>query len=128
MAKPVLISGIQPTGKLHLGNYLGALKNFVDLQNSGKYECFFFIADLHALTENPNPQELKKNIFDLILNFFAVGIDPHRSVLFLQSQIPPHEELFWILNTIAPPGEAERMTQFKDKSGSQAKNINLSFF
>lgn len=125
MPKPVLVSGIQPTGKLHLGNYLGALKNFVDLQNSGKYECFFFVADLHALTENPTPQELKKNIFDLVLNFLAAGIDPHKSTLFLQSQIPPHEELFWILNTIAPLGEAERMTQFKDKSKDQTKNINL---
>ncbi|MEK9194455.1 MAG: tryptophan--tRNA ligase [Patescibacteria group bacterium] len=123
--KPRLISGVQPTGRLHLGNYLGALKNFVDLQNSEKYECFFFIADLHALTENPTPSDLKKNVFDLALDSLAVGLDPHKSVMFLQSQIPSHEKLFWILNTLTSPGEAERMTQFKDKSKTQAKSVNL---
>lgn len=118
--KPRLISGIQPTGKLHLGNYLGALKHFVDLQNSGKYECFFFIADLHSLTEGPNPSTL-----DTALSFLAAGLDPKKSTIFVQSQVPAHPELGWILETIAPLGEMERMTQFKDKSARSPQNINL---
>ncbi|MEK7162924.1 MAG: tryptophan--tRNA ligase, partial [Patescibacteria group bacterium] len=83
--KPILISGIQPTGKLHIGNYLGALKNFVDLQNSGKYQCYFFIADLHSLTEDFNPKEKPIQVFDLALNYLAAGIDPIKSTVFLQS-------------------------------------------
>ena len=82
--KPILISGIQPTGRLHIGNYLGALKNFVELQNSGEYQCYFFIADLHALTENPDSKELNKNIDGLTSDFMAAGIDPKKSTLFLQ--------------------------------------------
>ena len=78
MAKPILVSGIQPTGKLHLGNYLGALKNFVELQNSGKYRCYFFIADMHALTENPNPKDLRKNVPDLAGSFLAIGLNPQQ--------------------------------------------------
>jgi len=116
MAKPILVSGIQPTGRLHIGNYLGALKNFVELQNSGKYRCYFFIADLHALTENPDVKELNKNITGLTSDFLAIGLDPKKSVIFQQSQIPAHSELSWILNTITPMGELERMTQFKEKS------------
>ncbi len=114
--KPILVSGIQPSGKLHIGNYLGALKNFVDLQNSGKYQCYFFIADLHALTENPDPKDLRRNIIDLAADFFAAGLDPKKSVIFQQSQISAHPELNWILDTIAPMGELMRMTQFKDKA------------
>ena len=113
---PRLISGIQPSGKLHLGNYLGALKNFVDLQNSGKYECYFFIADLHSLTEEFNPKEKAKQILELTADFLAAGLDPKKSVIFQQSQIPAHSELAFILNTLTPMGELERMTQFKDKS------------
>ncbi|MBI4085266.1 MAG: tryptophan--tRNA ligase [Candidatus Liptonbacteria bacterium] len=113
--KPVLVSGIQPTGRLHIGNYLGALKNFVELQNSGKYQCYFFVADLHALTENPDPKDLKKNITNLAADFLAAGLEPKKSVIFQQSQITAHNELMWILNTIAPMGELRRMTQFKDK-------------
>lgn len=113
---PVLISGVQPSGKLHIGNYLGALKNFVDLQNSDKYQCYFFIADLHSLTEDFNPKEKPKQILELMADFLAIGLDPKKSVIFLQSQIPAHSELAWILNTITPMGELERMTQFKDKA------------
>jgi len=116
MIKPILVSGVQPTGKLHIGNYLGALKNFVDLQNSGKYQCYFFIADLHALTENPDAKDLSKNILNLAADFLAAGLDPKKSTIFLQSQIPAHSELMWILNTITPMGELERMTQFKNKA------------
>ena len=116
MTKPVLISGIQPTGRLHLGNYFGALKNFVELQNSGQYQCYFFIADLHALTENPTGQDLHKNILNLAADFLAAGLDPKQSMIFQQSQVHVHEELAKILESIAPFGELRRMTQFKEKS------------
>ncbi len=115
MAKPILISGIQPSGKLHIGNYLGALKNFVALQSSGKYQCYFFIADLHALIENPDPSALRERIFDLAASFLAAGIDPKKSVVFLQSQVSAHQELAQILSTLVPVSELMRMTQFKDK-------------
>jgi len=124
MAKPILISGIQPTGRLHIGNYLGALKNFVELQNSGKYQCYFFIADLHALTENPDAKELNKNIAGLASDFLAAGLDPKKSVIYQQSQISAHAELAWILNTITPTGELLQMTQFKDKARFDAKAFN----
>lgn len=115
MRKPILVSGIQPSGRLHIGNYLGALKNFVDLQNSGKYECYFFIADLHALTENPEPEELRKNIVGLAVDFLAAGLDPKKSVIFQQSRIPAHSELMYFLAPITTEGELRRMTQYKDK-------------
>jgi len=115
MAKPILISGIQPTGRLHLGNYLGALKNFVDLQNSGKYQCRFFVADLHALTENPNAKDLNKNIVSLAADFLAAGLDPKKSIIFQQSQIGPVQELKWILSPLTPTSELIRMTAFKEK-------------
>ena len=126
--KPVLISGVQPSGKLHIGNYLGALKNFVDLQKSGKYQCYFFIADLHSLTEDFNPKEKPKQILELMADFLAAGLDPKKSTIFLQSQVPAHSELTWILNTITPMGELERMIQFKDKSVRQQENINVGLF
>lgn len=124
MAKPILVSGIQPTGKLHLGNYLGALKNFVELQNSGKYECYFFIADLHSLTEFFDPREKPKQILDLTADYLAAGIGKN-SVIFQQSEVPAHPELGWIFETVAPLGEMERMTQFKNKSEAQKQNINI---
>ncbi len=113
--KPILISGVQPTGKLHIGKYLGALKNFVALQNSGKYQCYFFIADLHSLTEDFEPKNKPAQVLNLVFDFLAAGINPKKSTIFIQSQIPAHSELAWILNTITPIGELERMTQFKDK-------------
>ncbi|MEK7086816.1 MAG: tryptophan--tRNA ligase, partial [Patescibacteria group bacterium] len=128
MQKPILISGIQPTGKLHLGNYLGVLKNFVELQNSGKYECYFFIADLHSLTENFDPAEKPKQILDLATDYLAAGLDPKKSIIFIQSQIPTHSELTWILNAITPMGELNRMTQFKEKSEIAPKNVNVGLF
>lgn len=126
--KPILISGIQPTGALHIGNYLGALKNFVELQNSGKYECFFFVADYHSLTQEYNPKEKPKQIMEVVLSFLAVGINPKKSTIFVQSAIPAHANLAWILNTITPLGELRRMTQFKEKSGSGAENANVGLF
>lgn len=116
-AKPILLSGMQPTGRLHLGNYLGALKNWIDLQASGKYQCYFLIVDLHALTQPQKPEELRANIINLAADYLAAGIDPKKSILFVQSQIPAHSELAWILNTITQIGELDRMTQFKEKSG-----------
>ena len=113
--KPILISGIQPTGKLHLGNYLGALKNFVALQNSGKYNCYFFIADFHALTENPTAKDLSANIINLTADFLAAGLDPKKSTIFVQSRIESLQELKWILSTLTPISELMRMTAFKEK-------------
>jgi len=127
MKKAVLVSGIQPTGKLHLGNYLGALKNFVALQNSSKYECLFFIADLHSLTEEFIPKEKAKQITELTADFLAAGLNPKKSTIFQQSAISSHSELAWILNTITPMGELRRMTQFKDKGGEQ-ETANVGLF
>ncbi len=114
--KPILVSGIQPTGKLHIGNYLGALKNFVALQDSGKYAPLFFVADLHSMTEEYTPKEKQKQVQDLVLDYLAAGLDPKKSTIFVQSAVPAHSELAWILNTITPFGELRRMTQFKDKA------------
>ncbi len=125
MNKPILISGIQPTGKLHLGNYLGALKNFVELQNSGKYDCYFFVADYHSLTIDFNPKEKAKEVLDVASAYLAAGLDPKKSLVFTQSQIPECTELMWILSDIAPVGEMERMTQYKEKARSQPENINM---
>jgi len=126
--KPVLFSGIQPTGRLHIGNYLGALKNLVDLQNSGEYECYYCVVDLHSITEPYSQKEKYQQILNLTADYLAAGIDPKKSVVFQQSQVPAHSELAWILNTITPMGELERMTQFKDKSARQESNINAGLF
>lgn len=126
MTKPILVSGIQPTGKLHIGNYLGALKNFTALQNSGKYQCYFFVADLHSLTESAsgriNPKDKLAQVKNVVLDMLAAGIDPKKSVIFVQSAIPAHSELAWILNTITPFGELSRMTQFKSKGELNEKS------
>lgn len=124
MPKPILISGIQPTGRLHLGNYLGALKNFVELQNSGKYECLFFIADYHSLTIDFDPEKKAEEVLGVAEAYLAAGLDPKKSTLFVQSHIPESTELAWIFNTIAPVGELERMTQYKDKSANQ-ESVNV---
>lgn len=126
--KPVLISGIQPSGRLHLGNYLGALKHFVELQNSGKYRTYFFIADLHSMTEEYDPKEKSSQVFDLMADYLAAGLDPKRSVLFVQSDVPRHAELAWVLSTLTPMGELRRMTQFKEKSGEDAEVSNVGLF
>ncbi len=128
MSKPILISGIQPTGKLHIGNYLGALKNFVDLQNSGRYKCYFFVADLHSITENYNPKEKPGQVLNLVLDYLSAGLSAEKSIIFIQSKIPAHSETAWILNTVTPFGELKRMTQFKDKSEHQRENINIGLF
>ncbi|MDD5749890.1 MAG: tryptophan--tRNA ligase [Patescibacteria group bacterium] len=118
----ILISGIKPTGHIHLGNYLGAVKNWVDLQN--KYSCSFFIADLHSLTMKISAQELKQQTFDLVVDLLAMGIDPKKSIFFRQSDVWGHAELSWIFNCLIPVAELERMTQFKDESARQPDNVN----
>src|SRR3989344_260219 len=126
MAKPVLISGIQPTGSLHIGNYLGALKNFVELQDSGAYECYFFIADYHSLTEPFTKEEKERRVLGLAATFLAAGLDPKRSTLFIQSHVPASTELAWILSALTPFGELRRMTQFKEKGGEKdSANVGL---
>lgn len=121
-----LISGIKPTGKIHLGNYIGTIKNWVELQD--KYNCMFFIADLHALTSDIKAKELQQNIFDLTVDLLALGIDPQKTTLFQQSRIQEHTELAWFFNCVTPVSELQRMTQFKDKAKDQAHNINAGLF
>lgn len=107
------LSGIQPSGILHIGNYFGALKQFVDLQE--KYEGLYFLADYHALTSNPNPDKLRENTINVLLDYLALGLDPNKSTIFLQSDIPIHTELMWILNNITPLALLERGHAYKDK-------------
>lgn len=114
MAEKRIFSGMQPTGEAHLGNYLGALKQWVDLQDEG--ECIFCIVDYHATTIPYDPATLPDRIFDMAVSFLAAGVDPERSIIFVQSHVPEHTELSWLLNTVTPLGELERMTQFKDKA------------
>lgn len=114
MEKKRVLSCIQPTGEVHLGNYFGALKNWVDIQDT--YECVYGIVDLHAMTMPYDPKELKGNTRQMLIDLLACGIDPEKSVLFIQSMVPQHTELAWILSCVASYGELTRMTQFKDKS------------
>lgn len=117
-----IFSGIQPTGQIHIGNYLGALKQWIELQE--KNECIFSIVDLHSLTVPYDPKELQKSIKEKLIAYVAAGIDPEKSVIFVQSQIKEHAELCWLLNTLCPVSELERMTQYKDKSKKFKNNIN----
>jgi len=128
MNKPSIVSGIQPSGQLHIRNYLGALRNWVEIQNSDKYDCFFFVADYHSITENYNPEEKRQQVFELVCDYLAAGLDPQKSTIFIQSQVPQCTELTWIFNALTPIAELERMTQFKDKSARQTKNINMGLF
>jgi tryptophanyl-tRNA synthetase len=122
-----IFSGIQPTGTLHIGNYLGAIRNWVDLQ--GRFRCFYCIVDYHALTADVvDAASLPQKVFDAAVDLLACGIDPARSALFVQSKVPEHTELCWIFNTVTPMGELERMTQYKDKAQRQADNINVGLF
>lgn len=109
-----VFSGVQPTGNIHLGNYLGALKQFVELQND--YQCVYCIVDMHAITVPQDPAELKKHILDVAALYLAVGVDPEKSIVFVQSDVPGHAELSWLLTCNSYTGELSRMTQFKDKS------------
>jgi len=109
-----IFSGIQPTGAIHIGNYLGAIRQWINLQKSA--ECIFSIVDLHAITIPYNPEKLKKNILDVAVCYLSAGIDPEKSILFVQSEVKEHTELTWLLNTITPIGDLLRMTQYKEKS------------
>ncbi len=120
MSKKRVLSCIQPTGELHLGNYFGAVKNWVDIQD--KYDCIYGIVDLHAMTMAYEPAELKENTLNMLIDLLACGIDPERSILFIQSLVPQHTELTWIFNCITSYGELTRMTQFKDKSEQGDQN------
>lgn len=121
-----ILSGIQPSGALHLGNYIGAIRQWLDLQN--QHECYFCIVDYHALTVRPNPEDLAQNINALTALYRAVGLSNARTVLFQQSTVSAHTELAWILNTFAYMGELERMTQYKDKAKQHKKNNNVGLF
>lgn len=114
MNKKVVYSGIQPSGQLTIGNYIGALRNFIDLQD--EYLCLYCIADLHAITVTQVPKDLRKNTLDLIALYLAAGIDPEKSIIYVQSHVSAHAELSWVLNTITGLGQLQRMTQFKAKS------------
>ncbi|MFH1947577.1 MAG: tryptophan--tRNA ligase [Candidatus Magasanikbacteria bacterium] len=124
MKKPIIVSGIKPTGNLHVGNYLGAVKNWVELQNSGKYQMYIFIADLHSLTGNLSAKERHEQIIRTSAELIASGIDPDKTTFFVQSHILEHSELAWIFNCVTPVSELERMTQFKDQAKQQSKNVN----
>lgn len=121
-----IFSGVQPTNNLHLGNYLGAIKNWVELQNN--YDSFYCIVDLHAITVKQDPKVLRQNVLNVAKTYLALGIDPDKSTIFVQSNVPQHAELAWVLNTIAKLSELERMTQFKDKAKQHKENINMGLF
>jgi tryptophanyl-tRNA synthetase len=123
-----IFSGVQPTGNLHLGNYLGAIKNFVDLNNEVKNECIFCVVDLHAITVKQNPKELKDNILETVATFIASGIDPQKSIIFNQSKVPAHAEGAWILSCIARMGWLNRMTQFKEKAGKDREKASVGLY
>ena len=117
-----VLSGIQPTGSIHIGNYLGAIKQWIELQE--KEECIFFIADLHSLTIPYNPKNLQERIIEAAITYIAAGLDPEKSIFFVQSKVKEHTELCWLLNTVCPVGELERMVQYKEKIKQFKKNIN----
>ena len=124
--KQVVLSGIQPSGQLCVGNYLGALKNWVPMQD--EYECIFLVVDLHALTVQQVPAELRRTCLSFVAQYIACGIDPAKSTIVIQSHVPQHAELAWVLNTMTYLGELNRMTQFKDKSKKHNANINAGLF
>ena len=128
MEKPTnrILSGVQPSGDLHLGNYLGAIKNFVSLQKD--YECFFCVVDLHAITVWQEPKVLASKTREVTAAFIASGIDPNKNNIFVQSQVPQHAQLAWLFNCVARMGWLNRMTQFKDKAGKNSENVSVGLF
>ena len=122
----IVLSGVQPTGGLHIGNYLGAIKNFVSMQT--EYDCFFCVVDLHAITVKQDPKLLKNNTYEVVATYLASGIDPVKSVIFNQSNVSSHSELAWIFNCITRMGWLNRMTQFKDKAGKDKENASSGLF
>lgn len=126
MNKKTILSGIQATGSLTLGNYLGALNNWVEMQD--EYDCYYMIADLHTLTIRNDPKTLRENTLKLIALYIAAGLNPEKNTIFIQSHVPAHTQLSWVLNCYTYMGELNRMTQFKDKSSKHADNINSGLF
>jgi tryptophanyl-tRNA synthetase len=124
--KKRMLSMVQPSGHLTLGNYLGAIRNWTNLQD--EYDCVFALADLHAITVRQKPADLRRNTYEVLAQYIAAGLDPEKSVLFIQSHVPAHAQLAWVLNCYTMFGELSRMTQFKDKSRSHADNINAGLF
>lgn len=124
--KPTLFSGVQPSGNLTLGNYIGALKNWVDLQT--KYSCLFSLVDLHAVTVRQDPREFYQHCYDALAIYLAIGLDHEKNTIFLQSHVPAHPQLAWILNCYTYIGELNRMTQFKDKAKKNESNVNVGLF
>ncbi len=122
----IVYSALKPTGDLQLGNYIGALKNMVKLQD--EYKCIYTVADMHAITVDNVPADLRRRTYDFMAIFLAIGLDPQKSILFVQSQVPQHAELAWVLNCNTQFGEASRMTQFKEKSQKAPENVNLGLF
>ena len=125
-SKPILYSGIQPSGTITLGNYIGAIRNFVKLEKD--YDCLFSMADLHALTVRQDPAALRRRTAELTAMYIAAGLDPEKNIIYCQSHVPQHAELAWILNCFTYMGELSRMTQFKDKSAKHQDNINAGLF
>jgi tryptophanyl-tRNA synthetase len=123
-----IFSGVQPTGNLHLGNYLGAIKNFVDLNNDKDNKCIFCVVDLHAITVKQDPKELKNNIRETVATFVASGIDPKKSIIFNQSGVAAHSEGAWILSCVARMGWLNRMTQFKEKAGKDKEKASIGLY
>ena len=126
MEKKTILSGIQATGNLTLGNYLGSINNWVKMQD--EYDCYYMIADLHTLTIRNDPEEFRKRALQVLAIYVAAGLDPEKNVIFLQSHVPAHTQLSWVLNCYTYMGEMSRMTQFKDKSAKHADNINCGLF
>ena len=126
MDRKVILSGVQSTGRLTLGNYLGAINNWVEMQE--KYDCYYMIANSHSLTVRNNPEELRNNTLKILALYIAAGLDPEKNTIFIQSQVKEHAELAWILNCYTYMGELSRMTQFKDKSLKHQDNINAGLF
>tara|TARA_B100001027_G_scaffold150046_1_gene105201 strand:- start:374 stop:1378 length:1005 start_codon:yes stop_codon:yes gene_type:complete len=124
--KKLVFSGVQPTGNLHLGNYLGALKNFVSLQK--EMNCIYCVVDLHAITVFQSPDELKNNVLETVASFLATGLNPDKSIIFNQSSVSGHAELAWILNCVSRIGWLNRMTQFKDKAGSDKEKASVGLY
>ena len=123
-----IFSGVQPTGNLHLGNYLGAIKNFVELSNDKNNNCIFCVVDLHAITIKQDPKKLRNNILETVATFIASGINPEKNIIFNQSKVSAHAEMAWILSCVSPMGWLNRMTQFKEKAGKDKEKANIGLY
>ncbi|MTI49575.1 tryptophan--tRNA ligase [Sporosalibacterium faouarense] len=124
--KKVIFSGVKPSGDLTLGNYLGAIKNWVDLQD--EYDCYYCVVDMHAITVHQEPKDLRKRTLEILAQYIAAGIDPEKNTMFIQSHVSAHAELTWVLNSMSYMGQLNRMTQFKEKSKDNADNLNAGLF